>query len=112
MARPMTICLVSQEYPPETGGGGIGTQTWLRATGLAARGHAMHVVSLSWDAHDRVYDDRGATIHRIPAPVLGVPGYEQSTYWLAYSQAVAAALVELEKAIKFDVVQFAEYGGE
>jgi glycosyltransferase involved in cell wall biosynthesis len=112
MARAMTICLVSQEYPPETGGGGIGTQTWLRATGLARRGHRMHVVSVSPDGRERVYDDGGATIHRIAPPRIVGPAYEQSTYWLAYSQAVAAKLAELEKEVAFDVIQFPEYGGE
>ena len=24
----MNVCLVSQEYPPETARGGVGTQTW------------------------------------------------------------------------------------
>src|SRR5688572_19008084 len=108
MARPMTICLVSQEYPPETGGGGIGTQTYLRARGLAARGHTMHVVSMSWDKQDRTYDDRGATVHRIGELDLKVPGYEQSTYWLAYSHAVAARICAIEQSVKFDVIQFAE----
>jgi len=112
MARPMTICLVSQEYPPETGGGGIGTQTYLRAHGLSARGHTVHVVSMSWDRESRTYDDGGATVHRIGEVMLDVNGYEQSTYWLAYSNAVAARIVELEKSIPFDVIQFAEYGGE
>jgi len=91
----MTICLVSQEYPPETGGGGIGTQTYLRARGLSARGHVVHVVSMSWDTQDRTYADQGATVHRIGELVLDVPGYEQSTYWLAYSHAVAAKITEL-----------------
>jgi glycosyltransferase involved in cell wall biosynthesis len=110
--RPMSLCLVSQEYPPETGGGGIGTQTYLRARGLSARGHTVHVVSMSWDDQDRTYDDHGATIHRIRKLDLDVCGYEPSTYWLAYSQAVAAKLARLEKSVKFDVVQFPEYGGE
>jgi glycosyltransferase involved in cell wall biosynthesis len=110
--RPMTLCFVSQEYPPETGGGGIGTQTWLRATGLAARGHTVHVVASSWDARDRTPDDGGAVIHRVGQPKLRVPGFEPSTYWLAYSEAVAAKLVELQRGVKFDVIQFAEYGGE
>lgn len=110
--RPITICLVSQEYPPETGGGGIGTQTYLRACGLAARGHVVHVVSMSWDKQPRTYDDQGATIHRIGEIELRIPGYEQSTYWLAYSEAVAAKICELEKSVKFDIIQFAEYGGE
>ena len=108
----MKICLVSQEYPPETGGGGIGTQTYLKAHGLAARGHEVHVVSASWDAEARTYHDGGATIHRISEPQLRVDGYEQSTYWLAYSMAVAEKLHELGKELKFDVIQFAEYGGE
>jgi hypothetical protein len=38
------ICLVSQEYPPEAGDSGIGTQTYLRAHGLAARGYEVHKV--------------------------------------------------------------------
>jgi glycosyltransferase involved in cell wall biosynthesis len=110
--RPMTLCFVSQEYPPETGGGGIGTQTWLRATGLAARGHTVHVVAASWDDRHRTTTDGGATIHRIAEPRLRVPGYEPSTYWLAYAEAVAARLTELQETVTFDVVQFAEYGGE
>jgi len=41
----MRICLVSFEYPPETGWGGIGTQTRHKARGLAARGHDVQVIS-------------------------------------------------------------------
>ena len=110
--RPMNICLVSQEYPPQTGGGGIGTQTWLRAHGLTERGHTVHVVAMSWDKEYRTYADGRATVHRVGEPQLEVHGYEESTYWLAYSQAVAAKLVSLEKTVKFDIIQFAEYGGE
>ena len=84
----ITICLVSQEYPPQTGGGGVGTQTFLKAQGLGRRGHEVHVVSSSWDAQERTCRDGPAVIHRIAEPVLPVPGYEQSSYWLAYSTAV------------------------
>ena len=108
----MKICLVSQEYPPETGGGGIGTQTYLKAHGLAARGHEVHVVSVSWDRQARIYRDGAATIHRIPEPELGFPCYEQSTYWLAYSMSVAGKLNQLSRQIGFDIIQFPEYAGE
>ncbi len=111
-SRKMKICLISQEYPPETGGGGIGTQTYLKAQGLSALGHEVHVVSASWDKEARTYSDGGAIIHRIPEPELGVPGYEESTYWLAYSASVAEKLHALSKDIAFDIVQFPEYGGE
>jgi glycosyltransferase involved in cell wall biosynthesis len=112
MGRAITICLVSQEYPPETGGGGIGTQTYLKAHGLSARGHAVHVVAASWDAQSRTYADGAVTVHRVGEPQLRVAGYEASTYWLAYSEAVAARVTELERSVAFDVIQFAEYGGE
>ena len=45
----MRICLVSQEYPPETADGGIGYQTHAKAHGLARRGHEVHVISVSPD---------------------------------------------------------------
>jgi len=108
----MKICLVSQEYPPETGGGGIGTQTFLKARGLSQRGHEVHVVSTSWDGTARCMQDGGATIHRIPEVVLNVPGFEQSTYWLAYSSAVAGKLHALSQEVAFDIMQFPEYCGE
>jgi glycosyltransferase involved in cell wall biosynthesis len=106
------VCLVSLEYPPETGGGGIGTQTYLKAHGLSARGHEVHVVSISWDGEARTYRDGDAVIHRIPQTYLNVPWYELSTYWLAHSAAVAEKLHALSKQIAFDIIQFPEYSGE
>src|SRR5215216_2734255 len=108
----MRICLVSQEYPPETGGGGIGTQTYLKAHGLSSRGHEIHVVSASWDSRARTYRDKDVFIHRISEPELRLEGYEQSTYWLAYSISVAEKLHALSQDVAFDVIQFPEYGGE
>lgn len=108
----MKICLISQEYPPETGGGGIGTQTYLKAHGLTARGHEVHVVSSSVDEKPRTYKDRLATIHRIPQPALRVPGYEATTCWLAYAFAAGEKVTELSERIGFDIVQFPEYGAE
>jgi glycosyltransferase involved in cell wall biosynthesis len=108
----MRICLVSTEYPPETGGGGIGTQTHLKAVGLAARGHEVHVIAASPDEKASVGDDSGATVHRIAEPSGYGPGWEQSSYWLAYSLAVADYLGALDDRVGFDVMQFPEYGGE
>ncbi len=108
----MRTCLVSQEYPPETGAGGIGTQTWLKAQGLSQRGHEVHVLSLGEGPEARTYPDGLATIHRIPLPVVLDGGYEESAQWLAYSSAVAMKLHELERDVGFDLIQFPEYGGE
>src|ERR1051326_4909368 len=108
----MRICLVSQEYPPETGGGGIGTQTYLKAQGLSRRGHDIHVVSISWDGTEKVYRDGEITIHRIADPPPILPGHEPATHWLAYSIAVSAKLHALDKDLHFEIIQFPEYGGE
>ncbi len=43
----MRICLISREYPPETGWGGIGAYTYQHANALAALGHDVEVVSLA-----------------------------------------------------------------
>lgn len=57
----MKIALLSFEYPPETGFGGIGTYTWYHARALARLGHEVHVLAgatsatpLRRDTHDGV----------------------------------------------------------
>ena len=61
----MKIGLLSFEYPPETGFGGIGTYTWYQARALAKLGHEVHVLAgatgeteLTTSGHD------GVTVHR------------------------------------------------
>jgi glycogen(starch) synthase len=39
----MRIAILSYEYPPETGFGGIGTYAWYQARALAKLGHDVHV---------------------------------------------------------------------
>ena len=43
----MRICLISREYPPETGWGGIGAYTFQHANALRALGHDVEVVALA-----------------------------------------------------------------
>ena len=63
----MRVLLVSQEYPPDTGHGGLATQSELKARGLARLGHAVTVLSHSLDdqRHDLVLDD-GVRVVRVP----------------------------------------------
>jgi glycosyltransferase involved in cell wall biosynthesis len=107
----MRICLVAFEYPPETGWGGIGTQTRHKARGLSARGHDVQVISASYQATS-TRADGAATIHRIPAPVLDPLEYDGPAMWLSWSIAAAQKVRELENLSPFDVVHFPEYGGE
>ncbi len=66
----MRICLISREYPPETGWGGIATFTRHLAHGLKEIGHEVVVVSLSKD-EDKVVDDEGIQVHRVKQEWLG-----------------------------------------
>jgi len=62
----MRIALVSQEYPPETAHGGVGTQTYLRAHGLASLGHKVFVISHSVNEQRQEYTDNSVQVIRIP----------------------------------------------
>jgi glycosyltransferase involved in cell wall biosynthesis len=114
----MNICLVSQEYPPETARGGIGTQTWNKAKTLARLGHSVHVLSsAAGEGPDlRTEIEDGITVHRM-AP-LGqergeeFPIYNSPTYWLGYTWSVLRHLNKLMCSRAFDVIDFAEYGAE
>lgn len=114
----MRICLVSQEYPPETARGGIGTQTWNKAHALARLGHRVHVLSCSAHfGHDlTTVDEGGVTLHRMPP--LGqeagrdVPIYNPATYSVGYTWSVLRQLYRLMHTTAFDVIDFPEYGAE
>jgi len=60
----LRILFLSQEYPPETGWGGIGSYLFTLAPALAARGHQVHVLSCveGQKASDSL--DRGVHLHR------------------------------------------------
>lgn len=114
----MNICLVSQEYPPDTALGGIGTQTWNKARTLAILGHTVHVLSCGHSKSETVSTetDRGITVHRMPPP--GEWGeerfslYDPAAYWLGYSWSVLRELERLTRSTRFDLINFPEYGAE
>jgi len=111
----MRVCLVSQEYPPETARGGIGTQTWNKAHVLMGLGHDVQVLSCaaSPDGADlRTAEESGVTVHRMRPPDGGTTVYEPATYWLGYSWSVLRQLSQLMRTNHFDVVNFPEYGAE
>ena len=69
----MRLALVSQEYPPETAYGGIGTQNYAKAHGLAARGHDVHVIAHSTDDQTHEFDDGPIRVTRIPGADRDLP---------------------------------------
>ena len=63
--KRLTICFLSQEYPPGDFGG-IGRFTCDLATGLAGLGHEIHVITRSPDTN-RVDLEDGVWMHRLEA---------------------------------------------
>src|SRR5690349_23479254 len=114
----MKICLVSQQYPPETAQGGVGTQTWNKARALARLGHAVHVLSCAAGPGPelRTETDAGVVVHRMQPPGQepgrDFPVYQPTTYALGYTWSVLGHLHRLMETTAFDVVDFAEYGAE
>jgi glycogen(starch) synthase len=114
----MRICLVSQEYPPETARGGIGTQTWNKAHTLVRLGHTVHVLSCSrtsgLDLRTEIED--GVTLHRMcppgEEPGRDFPVYASATYAVGYTWNILRHLHRSMRTTEFDIIDFAEYGAE
>jgi glycosyltransferase involved in cell wall biosynthesis len=108
----MRIALVSQEYPPETAKGGIGSQTHLKARGLSALGYEVHVISRAVNAKQSRRDDHGVQVTRVPGLDARMTVHTEAADWLGYSAEVAAALEALHARAPFDLIDFPEWGGE
>src|SRR3954463_2583628 len=79
--RKMRIGLVSYEYPPQRGLGGVGTYTFRLAGALGRAGH--QVVVLAGPTEDVDTPQPNVTLHRIPAryePALNFRGL-RFLYW-------------------------------
>jgi glycosyltransferase involved in cell wall biosynthesis len=107
----MKLVLASQEYPPETARGGIGSQTFQKAHTLAALGHSVIVVSASPDSQRHDYADGAVRVIRIPC-VEGFAVNTEPARWLTYSTLVAAELKTLQSHEAIDLIDFPEWGGE
>ncbi len=116
----MRVCLISREYPPETGWGGIGTFTHHLANGLTKLGHDVHVVSLSSSAHDAPH--RGGNgephVHRVPSRQVAVnQGFFNfclpvTRPMIEETIGLWSKFLELHKVHPFDVVECPEHFAE
>jgi glycosyltransferase involved in cell wall biosynthesis len=111
----MRICLLSREYPPDTGFGGIATFARHLAHGLKEIGHDVVVVSLTKDKDKaKVVDDDGVTVHRVesyfPETELGMLALciPYSRYVINSSATLWQKFLQLHKELPFDVVDTPE----
>lgn len=117
----MRIALLSFEYPPETGFGGIGTYTWYQARALARLGHTVHVLAGSTAATAmRSTEHDGVTVHRFRAGgallrAFGLLG-RCRMFWtenrLENGWSMYRGLSTLLDRYAYDVVEMPECGAE
>ena len=70
LRQPLRVLLLSREYPPGTGGGGIGSYAQTIAHALARDGHEVHVLSCSEGQATDDSADGAVHLHRRGIPRL------------------------------------------
>lgn len=108
----MKVALVSQEYPPETARGGISSQTYTKAHGLAALGHQVFVISRSITREKCVSVSGGVKVIRIPGFEKQLPEMTEAVQWLSHSLLVAAEIEALHTEVNLDIIDFPEWAAE
>jgi glycosyltransferase involved in cell wall biosynthesis len=77
----MKVLFVSQEMPPETAWGGIGTYVDVLSDALAAQGVEVHVLSAVDGQPESTRVQGKVTVHRFPLPELRRPGRYAPESW-------------------------------
>jgi glycosyltransferase involved in cell wall biosynthesis len=108
--RPLHICFISQEYPPETGWGGIGAYTYEMANGLVRAGQRVTVIARA-DGPERVTRCNGIEVHRVrhgPDWSRWKGLWRLNRVWPGFAWAAARRLRQVQAENRVDVVEAAE----
>jgi glycogen synthase len=117
--EPLTIALVSPDYPPDPKGTGIGTYTKLLAHYLTERGHTVHVITRGLTNQDETQPSGSFTLHRIGVPRPDVPmelnafrvtqlAVQSIANELSYRRRIAAKLEHLIATQNIQLIESAE----
>ncbi len=110
----LNVCLVSREYPSETGWGGIGRYTYLTACGLAKEGHNVHVIAQTFKDDEYDYIQDGVHVHRIKHPEIFKvkKGFPEFGRRLEYSWRVYKKILELIKKYSIQIIEGPNFSAE
>lgn len=108
----MRVLLVSQEVPPETGWGGIGTYVDVLSEALAAKGVDVHVLSAVADQPVGRRETAGVTVHRFGLRAVQRPARYAPESWRRIVQAVSVARLVPRLGLTPDVVECPEWMAE
>lgn len=115
----MRICLISREFPPDTGWGGVGAYTYQSALGLKKSGHDVTVICLaksdSLEQNDFKQIIEGIDVHRVlwneklDELNLFLVANPTSHYVLKSQMALWKKFIELHEQNPFEVVETPEH---
>jgi glycosyltransferase involved in cell wall biosynthesis len=108
--KRLHVCYISQEYPPETGWGGIGSYTYEMAHGLAEQGHRVTVISRAV-AEETSTEEDGLQVHRVlPKPKWDSIrfAWRMNRIWPGFAWAAMLKLRAIHRETPIDIVEAAE----
>lgn len=117
----LNIALLSFEYPPETGFGGIGTYTWYQARALAKLGHNVHVLAGATEPTQlRTEDHDGVRVYRFRSKGLLMRSFyllqKYRLHWTKNRIENAFSMYHVFKTLrrknKYDLIEMPECGAE
>lgn len=116
----MNLAILSYEYPPDTGYGGIGTYSYYHARALVKLGHRVHVIAGSTQNGIQRSEDDGVEITRIKRsgwlPRLLETATARRCGWFANrletGRAAHEALTHILARESIDLVEMPECGGD
>jgi glycogen(starch) synthase len=108
----MRLLLVSQEFPPETGWGGIGTYVDVLSEALASKGVEVHVLSVVPGQAASTTDISGVKVHRRPLPIVRGAGRLPRESWRRTWLAFTISRLTHEFALRPDVIECPEWSAE
>jgi glycogen synthase len=106
------VLLVSQEMPPETGWGGIGTYVHTISQALAAKGAEVHVLSVVPRLPSSTKRIDGVTVHRRSLPEVKRVVHRAPEAWRRAWLSGAVAWLTRSLGIRPDVVECPEWMAE
>jgi glycosyltransferase involved in cell wall biosynthesis len=108
--KSLHVCYISQEYPPETGWGGVGAYTHEMAHALAGAGNRVTVITQAVKARS-VATESGVEVHRIsPRPSWDkVPFFWRlNRVWPGFAWSAMLRVRQINRRHPIDIIEAAE----
>jgi glycogen synthase len=116
--KPLHVCLISMEFPPETSRGGVGTYSAIQARALAKLGQSVTVIAQGL-SRNSVAEQDGVVVHRIKerehplamacarrANIAELAGF------LIYAERVCEEVLDIHARHPIDVIECPEWALE